>query len=91
MEKRLLRIPTLFDRAVQALLLFALEPVVQTKTIAVLAFGKLDLYTMRPTLASMFGKRLVLEVDIGKLFESNGFNIPMETRKETTKSRSSGT
>jgi RNA-directed DNA polymerase len=90
-EKRPLGIPTLFDRAVQALFLYALEPVVETSADN-RSFGFRKARSVhdaaeyiRLMCASKFGKRDVLEVDIRKFFDTINQqwlidNIPMETR-----------
>jgi len=90
-EKRPLGIPTLFDRAVQALYLYALEPVVETSADK-RSFGFRKARSVhdaaeyiRLMCASKHGKRYVLEVDIRKFFDTIDQqwlldNTPMETR-----------
>ena len=90
-EKRPLGIPTLYDRAVQALYLYAVEPVIETRADN-RSFGFRKARSVHDTAeyirlmcASKFGKRLVLEVDIRKFFDTINQqwlldNIPMDTR-----------
>lgn len=75
-EKRPLGIPTLFDRAVQALFLYTLEPVTETWADK-RSFGFRKSRSthdaaeyIRLMCASKYGKRYVLEVDIRKFFDT---------------------
>lgn len=89
-EKRSLGIPTLFDRAVQALYLYTLEPVVETLADS-RSFGFRKARSVRDAAeyirlmcASKYGKRYVLEVDIRKFFDTINQrwlleNAPMDT------------
>jgi RNA-directed DNA polymerase len=88
-EKRSLGIPTMFDRCVQALVLSAYEPIVETLADS-RSFGfrrarsthDAALY-LKLTCGAIYGKRYVLEVDIRKFFDSidhkwllNNLNVP---------------
>ena len=75
-EKRPLGIPTLFDRAVQALVLQAFEPVVESRA-DVRSFGFRRYRSVhdaaeyiRLLCASQYSKRYILEVDIRKFFDT---------------------
>lgn len=79
-EKRPLGIPTIYDRAVQALLLQALEPVAETQADPrSYGFRKgrsvhdIAEY-VRLLCASMYGKRYVLEIHIRKFFDTIDHN-----------------
>lgn len=74
-EKRPLGIPTLYDRAVQALFLYTLEPVTETCADR-RSFGFRKSRSahdaaeyIRLMCASKYGKRYILEVDIRKFFD----------------------
>lgn len=75
-EKRPLGIPTLYDRAVQALVLFAFEPVVESRA-DFRSFGFRRYRSVqdaaeyiRLLCASNFSKRYILEIDIRKFFDT---------------------
>jgi RNA-directed DNA polymerase len=75
-EKRPLGIPTMFDRCVQCLVLFAYEPIVETNADP-RSFGfrkgrsTHDAATyLQLVCGSVYGKRYVLEIDIRKFFDS---------------------
>lgn len=94
-EKRPLGIPTMYDRCVQALVLSAYEPIVETKADR-LSFGFRkgrsiqDVATyIKLVCGSINGKRHILEVDIRKFFDSidkqwmlNNLSVPSKYLKK---------